>query len=1428
MKRFILLSTTLLCFLLATSQTKQEADSLITQAIAIIKANSDVDLALNMLKQSEDYYLPACGENSLEMARIWYYESVAYAFKEEFFLGRQASEKAWKIAFDSLGYEAQMAQRIREVYSFCAIQHGNNMEYYDRGNGLFLVFSAPRAANEMPAHGLAINNQRGADILFPAVFTKVEVDSTGCYAYVLDRDHTWLYNVKKQELVHQFPISPGYLDDLIVIINDSVNSVFQLGNYLIDESGNVLDDACGDYSFASIGKDSILVNKIDYEYGGDQYVIHKSRITRYNRLSTIYASKRMSSRTAELRFVGCIGNQQYLLVRDDEGLYGVAEMHHGQIQLIAEAQYDYVEEIDLTDDFFLLKRDANQWILDAVRHRLILINNGDNLNFGSYITDYQGKSWFLARKKAERTFFVNSNGETYEFPLLETLDHDFGDTFFEYFDRYKTTVYTPKTIRHLIKRIIAGNSMYPNSAKQYHYVWNNPVNNAIGYDITWQIENPTDDSSLSQSVRYWISNLLHDEISSIFYLDTDVYESANDNVPDGMYSYYVEQMCRSTTSYNELVDDIKELAMSISKVAQSEYLVTYQCADITDVGGSKGGMMLVYSTFNKETGQLLTLDDIIKPDKLDRVYWLLQNKILTEARACWKGADTVIYSEFPGSIYAPCALMPDGLVFCFQPYDLNRIYTDGIYIAIIPYHDLEGCLNDVAKQPLEFIDKQGYLSSDDIELNAHELHLVENLPGYWFIRQRQVIDSLFAAQQVQDAIMLEKAYCDTLFKMHDNCTNVERSMLRLVDYCSAAGNDTLCSEYASRLLERCKTHLTDYVDGWWDLMLKVSRVFAHSQSSLGNDSIAFKTLQDILSQDDVLYSDDEKCILLAESATYSLNCGDKTLATELANSAISKYDKLQQVNAMNHSLRSDLEVGDILHWLTNDLPVVACRALNDSLIESAYDAALLSKNISLETSIAISQIILASQDTLAINKYKKLLEVKERMNRLLPYSNRPEVESAIQTLSDSIDELDKSMQRLSQGYGDYTRRLRISLDDLTYYLRPGEMAIEFMACERKNDIEYYAALIKGGQNVPSLVYLCRSAELNNYDSVYYHIWQPLEPYMDGTETVFFSPSGELYNMAIESVTLPVSGQIIGEKYAMYRLSSTREVVLCRDPEFIRQAEKAARSAVLYGGLDYDTMEESVNDSVSRGARAVFSLNRQARASISGFDYLPGTKQEVQDIDELLSRQGSYDDVTTYTGGAGTESTFKTLTGHEIDVLHIATHGFYLSPQESGSMMEDASIISAANALISFSDKQLLRSGLLFAGANNALLGDEQVEQGDDGILTSLEIASIDLSRLDLVVLSACETALGDVTNDGVYGLQRGFKKAGAHTLLMSLHAVDDDATQLLMTEFYRNLLAGRSKRESLLRAQRYLREYNQGWYSNPEYWAAFILLDALD
>ena len=157
---------------------------------------------------------------------------------------------------------------------------------------------------------------------------------------------------------------------------------------------------------------------------------------------------------------------------------------------------------------------------------------------------------------------------------------------------------------------------------------------------------------------------------------------------------------------------------------------------------------------------------------------------------------------------------------------------------------------------------------------------------------------------------------------------------------------------------------------------------------------------------------------------------------------------------------------------------------------------------------------------------------------------------------------------------------------------------------------------------------------------------------------------------------------------------------------------------------------------------------------------------------------------------------------------------------------------------------------MFSGANQALTGHKMSYRNDDGVLTAKEISLLDLRGLDLLVLSACQTGLGKVTGDGVFGLQRGFKKAGATTMLMSLWKVDDKATRLLMTYFYSNLMSGMSKHASLIKAQEQLRKtemesvsrnrrgvgarakrakknQQKKTYSDPYYWAAFILLDSM-
>jgi CHAT domain-containing protein len=224
--------------------------------------------------------------------------------------------------------------------------------------------------------------------------------------------------------------------------------------------------------------------------------------------------------------------------------------------------------------------------------------------------------------------------------------------------------------------------------------------------------------------------------------------------------------------------------------------------------------------------------------------------------------------------------------------------------------------------------------------------------------------------------------------------------------------------------------------------------------------------------------------------------------------------------------------------------------------------------------------------------------------------------------------------------------------------------------------------------------------------------------------------------------------------------------------------------------------------------------------------LVGSKEEVQIILQLL-----YDSciVKTFFDQEGTEEAFKALSGKNIDLLHISTHGYYFPKYSSFNVRKPLLI---RQNTISFEDEALIRSGLYFAGSNAFLLKKELLNYFEDGIATASEIAKLDFQDLDLVVLSACETGLGDLESDGVFGLQRGFKKAGARSLLMSLQKVNDYATRLLMVEFYKNYLGGSSKRESLIRAQNYVKHFkdNEGYnvFSDPSYWASFVLLDAID
>jgi CHAT domain-containing protein len=207
---------------------------------------------------------------------------------------------------------------------------------------------------------------------------------------------------------------------------------------------------------------------------------------------------------------------------------------------------------------------------------------------------------------------------------------------------------------------------------------------------------------------------------------------------------------------------------------------------------------------------------------------------------------------------------------------------------------------------------------------------------------------------------------------------------------------------------------------------------------------------------------------------------------------------------------------------------------------------------------------------------------------------------------------------------------------------------------------------------------------------------------------------------------------------------------------------------------------------------------------------------VENIHTTL--QASNCRTTLLTGREANEESFTSLSSKPNNIIHLATHGFFWHEDVAKEKDVFKQYDSQNNI------DPLSRCGLLFAGANMAYTGNaNQLPEGvQDGILTAREISMMDFSLCDLVVLSACETGVGEYSTDGTFGLQRAFKQAGVQSIIMTLWPVNDSAAQLMMTEFYNNWIGKhQSKREAFRNAQNTVRSQ----YEEPEYWAGFIMLD---
>lgn len=523
-------------------------------------------------------------------------------------------------------------------------------------------------------------------------------------------------------------------------------------------------------------------------------------------------------------------------------------------------------------------------------------------------------------------------------------------------------------------------------------------------------------------------------------------------------------------------------------------------------------------------------------------------------------------------------------------------------------------------------------------------------------------------------------------------------------------------------------------------------------------------------------------------------------------------------------------------WYEQDVHTYVLEHPSEVPASEGYDAVLLSKGLLLGMETDFAALIQASGDSTAHRTYAQLSYMRQREQSL-----RMEGATAkADTIACMAAPIEQKLMQMSQAYGDFTQGLEVSWQEVQQALTTDAAAVDFVAVPLSAErTQYVAYVVRPSWEAPRLVPLFEEQQLRDVSEQYTTaalsqlVWQPLDEALDGASHIYFAPAGELYDIAIENVPdHRATAHPVSSRRHFYRLSSTRLLALPHEGA-------SWHSATIYGGLSYsvgvDTLvadHEHYETLHPRGTTAdpfpVIAEDSDERGI--ALSPLPGTQKEAEAIDKQLKAMGIK--TSLLSGAGGTEASFKALSGAQMNVLHIGTHGFYSSARTTYTAPSAG--LPALQVAARVEDEALTRSGLYLAGASTARRTDVTLPEGvDDGRLTAYEIAQLNLSGLDLVVLSACQTGRGDISGEGVFGLQRGFKKAGAGSIVMSLWNVDDEATSLFMEHFFAGLKAdGTGKQQAFLAAQDYIRNYTASDgshpYRNPDYWAAFILLDAFD
>lgn len=480
---------------------------------------------------------------------------------------------------------------------------------------------------------------------------------------------------------------------------------------------------------------------------------------------------------------------------------------------------------------------------------------------------------------------------------------------------------------------------------------------------------------------------------------------------------------------------------------------------------------------------------------------------------------------------------------------------------------------------------------------------------------------------------------------------------------------------------------------------------------------------------------------------------------------------------------------------------VEASATNKDILFDLFEYRVATKGLLLSSTRKISNSILASGNEQLINDYTDWIDHKEQLTALYAYSKEELKEQAVNldSLESAVNKMEKRLSESSKEFASFYFAGKTKYTEVQKSLKADEALVEIIRLRNfdqvfTDDCRYLGLVVTKNNTQPKLIVLDDGNDMEtkysktyrlsmknkiNDEQSYTHYWAPLEPELKGKKTIYVSLDGVYTQINLNTLKKPAADFLIKE-YDFILVSNPRDITAKNN----KGKTIPAKNATLIGFPDY-------------GAGILVQL--------------PGTKTEVDGINKLLKSSGYK--VAELIQRDATETNLKSA--KEVSILHIATHGFFLKDVEKASWPIG---VHADNA----KDNVLLRSGLMLTGASDVGKLIPGLDSSNNGIMTSYEAMNLDLKGTSLVVLSACETGLGEIkAGEGVYGLQRAFLVAGAEALIMSLWKVDDAATQQLMNNFYTNWIKTGDKQAAFKQAQLQL----MSKFKEPLYWGAFVMME---